>query len=238
MEDDRKEDLSPLQTFSPDPEILRALKTPEVGVPEIEPEVRWACPECGSDNLEVFVLARARLIQTDDGDVEFDMFDVSERSLEWGEKSQMECGDCNHCDTAEWFSVRDQPTTANGPVSASLVEEAAPPAADPAVVPDGETTPAAASPAAPPVREEMQVAAIDQLGAPAEEGAPAKAPGPGAMPSAEEMAPAASTRPASAPSAEEAPVATTDPDSLPPADQTTQSASAVDLDQAKNEDTL
>lgn len=62
----------------------------------------YACPKCGSDNLEVSVVTWATLIQTADG-IETDTTTVRDGSHEWDGASHMLCRDCQHTGRAMDF---------------------------------------------------------------------------------------------------------------------------------------
>jgi predicted RNA-binding Zn-ribbon protein involved in translation (DUF1610 family) len=67
----------------------------------------YRCPECGSDELEVTVETRAKLIQSD-GNIETDTDAAEDACHEWGENSVMRCVSCRHSDIADEFRTESQ----------------------------------------------------------------------------------------------------------------------------------
>jgi predicted RNA-binding Zn-ribbon protein involved in translation (DUF1610 family) len=72
--------------------------------------MRYACPKCGSTDLEVTIEAWAKLVQTPDGNVETDTDTVWDTSHTWTENSVMRCTKCGHYAIADEFDSGDPNT--------------------------------------------------------------------------------------------------------------------------------
>jgi hypothetical protein len=74
--------------------------------------MKYRCPKCKSDNLDVLVEVWARLSQNEPEEPGWTEFstDVTAGEFgdhEWGDNSPMRCRDCDHCAIAAEFKVEE-----------------------------------------------------------------------------------------------------------------------------------
>lgn len=62
----------------------------------------YKCPDCKSDEIEVSIIAWARLKQSE-GNLETDIDEAEDRTHEWTAESMMRCQDCGHQGIANGF---------------------------------------------------------------------------------------------------------------------------------------
>ena len=66
---------------------------------------RFICPKCGEDNVDVQVIAWARVSANSHDNVETDITDAEDGDQEWGCDSPMRCRDCGFCGQVELFDT-------------------------------------------------------------------------------------------------------------------------------------
>lgn len=70
--------------------------------------MKYRCPKCQSDNLDVLVEVWARMTQDEEGDgFSTDVTAGTFGDHEWSENSPMRCRDCDHCAIAGEFMVKE-----------------------------------------------------------------------------------------------------------------------------------